>query len=625
MQLEYEHLFILIKILINFYKKYIDIYIHMSNNIIAVSDLEGFNINKYICTGIGSCTGDCTKCTLVNTTLIICGDIMDSTSIDARKEIMENEKIFNLRNIMKIVEDPKIILTLGNRDINKIKCLLLNKLELPMDTHDSNYKLIDSFNKGYLNFEQYNSFVKIYISLKWKEDIINWPIFWQDKEATPYAFPQGEFFLNRFKQIFTESMAAGNMLNSIYLELKNMIELDKSLNISELDKFLNISEDHKAFIVLLIFNRMLQTATVAPAKVAPARDDTKLFHGLLYKLYTRDNTKLCHREEIERTIYLFSHGGLTKQLLNSDRLLNMYGLDKIGNLQERIESINKIYKNKIGSCFDPTDLLLRQNIIFLLALSAPTKTCNEFIEKNLGCGVDFNTELQSPILAGFRNMRQNVYYDKTGKTIYQIFGHQPVGFAATIDLFIEKDAKTYFINLDSTNTFTGTKFNTGDSQSIFKILDGVPSIKSKFNIDITGFQVYIKPSKINTHYISTKIKEDGLGLVEFEKEIREFDDTLERIRKFNNENQFPINFHGINNNIYYFTITNLEIKPPEMFFKSFYILNQTDFDDFLINNNSSQLEPNDQQYIKGNNNGYTKKYLKYKEKYMKLKQELNLI
>jgi hypothetical protein len=624
-------------------------------NTIAISDLEGFDINKYICTGI--CNQENCSCTLDNTNLIICGDIMDSTVSPNPKEVaslelLTTEKIFNLRNIMRIVDDPDIILTLGNRDINKIKCLLLNKLENP-DKSD----LINRFNMGHMNFKEYDNIIKLQ-NLKWSESINNWPIFWANREADEIKYNSDPFFLKRFKEIFTDSMGAGNMLNTIYLELQQMedIIITKKNKLSSDYNYFNFNfnpddgkvlDDHKAFIIFIIFNRMLHNPNLTLSTIY----NTNPFHGLLYKLYSRDNTKLCHYENIDNNIYIYSHGGLTKRLLDTEKINSNLKIiiDNLEEFSERIETnspklfsnkiksipeneltlekkinyINNFYKEIIIKIFNSRDI--KNYIQFLLALSAPTK-CVENINKGTKCNVDeFNTELQSPILAGFRNMRKDVYYE-TGKTIYQIFGHQPVGFAATIDLFTENNAKTYLINLDSTNSFTGTKFNKGNSESIFKIIGGVPSIKSKFNIDIDidididedkkSFKTY-DPNH-HTYYLLKIIEEKTQLVVEgekklvikrktplgknyiskdislrdesilIEKNISEFDDILTKVTKLNQNNtDFVINFHGYSNSFFYFTITNSGIDAEgkfnlvESFNKSFYILNIKDMNSFF--------------------------------------------
>jgi len=659
-------------------------------NTIAISDLEGFDINKYICTGI--CNQENCSCTLDNTNLIICGDIMDSTVSPNTKEVaslelLTTEKIFNLRNIMRIVDDPDIILTLGNRDINKIKCLLLNKLEKP---DKSNYDLINRFNMGHMNFKEYDNIIKL-LNLKWSESINNWPIFWANKSADEIKYNSDPFFLKRFKEIFTDSMGAANMLNTIYLELiamKNIIITEKNKYSSDYNDFNfnpDVTDNHKAFIIFIIFNRMLHKPN--PEGKLITKYNTNPFHGLLYELYSRDNTKLCHYENIGNNIYIYSHGGLTNKLLDNinlkiiiDNLEIKVFSEEIKNislkqltLEEKINYINNFYKEIIKNIFCKSEI--EKNIKFLLALSAPTK-CVENINKGTKCNVDeFDTELQSPILAGFRNMRkkENIYYE-IGKTIYQIFGHQPVGFAATIDLFTENNAKTYLINLDSTNSFTGTKFNKGNSESIFKIIGDVPSIKSKFNIDITSFETY-DPNH-HTYYLlkmgdnrktplgKNYISKDESTIIDesilIEKNISEFDDILTKVTKLNQNNtDFVINFHGYSNSFFYFTITNSGIDTEgkfnlfESFNKSFYILNIKDMNSFFevpsLSHQSSSVKGTQDSLksssVKGTKlppksndnskpspesflnlgNQYKQKYLKYKQKYMKLKQELNLI
>lgn len=567
-------------------------------NIIGISDLEGFNINKYICIG---CTNEaCTTCQIPdNTQLIVCGDIMDSTKIDATTKLMETDKIFNLRNIMKIVENENIIITLGNRDINKIKCLLLNKLNNP-----KNDDLITRFNFGQLNFNDYNKFTQY----NWAEDMDKWPIFWRDAKSKNES--RNGFFYTRVLDIFTESMGAPNMLNSIYLELKEMHQQivtqtnQMSSDYNDFDFKQSITDDHKAFILLIIFNRMLQKNTAGQTIY-----NTHIFDGLLYKFYTRENTFLCHSKIINENIYLFSHGGLTKTLLKKMNFQEIASSLKIlpepiiGNqkntLEEKINYINAFYKKIITNIF--THLQIQENINFLLALSAPTKCGNNILTGDKCKNNEFNTELESPILAGFRNMRK-IIYSEPNKNIYQIFGHQPVGFASTIDLFKINENKNYFINLDSTNSFTGTKLNNSDSVSIFKIINSIPMITSIINIDTSSFTPYDNKhiykllkmieidgkriSPLGTHYKSLDFTSTTIS---FDKNISEFDDILIKITKLNSNNkEFEINFHGYSNNFFYFTITNSGTDATgekfnifESFNKSFYILNINDMNNFF--------------------------------------------
>jgi hypothetical protein len=88
----------------------------------VTSDPEGFNI--FNMTDFNPDSGD---------SLIICGDILDSTFVSKSKDDILNDDIlnaksFNLSNIKNILLHDNINLVFGNRDLNKIKCKYLCKL-----------------------------------------------------------------------------------------------------------------------------------------------------------------------------------------------------------------------------------------------------------------------------------------------------------------------------------------------------------------------------------------------------------------------------------------------------------------------------------------------------------------
>lgn len=140
------------------------------SKIIAISDLEGFDIYSTIPKKCHNCHYlDCNECS--KTRIYICGDLIDSTSSGYLK--IDKDKIFNLHNIFIILKSPKIELILGNRDINKIKCCILNKL-------NGRDKLIDNYNIGNmdLNYNMYNK-LKTILEKKnvWYAPIKNWYTF----------------------------------------------------------------------------------------------------------------------------------------------------------------------------------------------------------------------------------------------------------------------------------------------------------------------------------------------------------------------------------------------------------------------------------------------------------------
>ena len=68
---------------------------------------------------------------LINETLIILGDLIDSTCIGNinKRRSSENKKAFNLQNLQWINDNKNVkkieAVLVGNRDLNKLKCIPL--------------------------------------------------------------------------------------------------------------------------------------------------------------------------------------------------------------------------------------------------------------------------------------------------------------------------------------------------------------------------------------------------------------------------------------------------------------------------------------------------------------------
>ena len=174
--------------------------------------------------------------------LIVCGDILDSTGP------LHNS--FNIRNLIEILNNEKTTLILGNRDINKIKCIKLLKLKntTPLNTpsdrtlYAKNDRLIKSFNNGTIEFSEYSNIVQLleYNYAEWKENILNWPQFWINKESNlnPLRYIHGELF-KRFTDVFIDSLGASSLKDTIIEELN----IKKSLD-----------NNYRAFIVFCVYN-----------------------------------------------------------------------------------------------------------------------------------------------------------------------------------------------------------------------------------------------------------------------------------------------------------------------------------------------------------------------------------
>lgn len=516
----------------------------------ATSDPEGYDILKM--TDFNPNKSD--------NKLIICGDILDSTFIGNISSDYDKlkAKSFNLRNIRNVLLNKNITLVLGNRDLNKIKCMQLCKLSTKKGA--PNNELINKFNNGNidLNKETYEIIFKFIKGNKgpsndetpaspWKiYNMSKWYTFWaeglgkgkewnktmkeyyiDDKGPRPQNYPQP--FLTRFKEIFGKdnvdgTMSADNLLYTIPHELGlSSLNLDRFKQVDYLDYF--------AFIVLAVFNSMLINDGTKPIDnpfVGPVIPNSSSFKGWLYQLYKSDNTNPIYyldgiksSENNKMNLIIFSHGGVTKDLISNPNILDSFinlsnsnkpladilkdsnifyknikkqeggyyddNLEIINvnsfNLKNNLDIINNKFKDILEKIIlEEKENIPTDNMLFMLLMTAPFN-CENFVKKlNLNNETlqtlqtcNLNTSIYSPILPGIASLRNNMFRSNT-VNVYQIIGHSPIGFSNTIDYYEQVSDtvnKTYsvLINLDTSNTFLGTNENKDLNSKSFVVIN----------------------------------------------------------------------------------------------------------------------------------------------------------
>jgi len=498
-------------------------------------------------------------------------------------------------------------------------------------------------------------------------------------------------FLERFNVIFgpdtrVGTMSAQNLLHTIYLELCEMFTyFDKS------EIYKNKShDDYKAFLVLAIFRSMLLTVndyykTYINKNINTEQITSEFFKGWLYKLYTDEKNNVaecleycCNKDHCgfisscescstcHKNIVLLSHGGIPEQLIESFRaeieakteaktkfnkldelkiwlndktdgkltdpskekyggFINNSSNKNIYNNQKSefktyITKMNKIFKDSVKNVLKIDQMPKPdKDMLFLLITAAETNIQTD--------DFTFNSKLYSPIVSGFEEMRKNHYFIQN-TILYQVFGHKPVGYAATVDLFNPDDdikatskststatskskSTTYHITLDTSNTFVGTStHNITDkdmSFNCFYMNDKLFKVYSKIN---ATFRDKLKQFDMTVANIDIDIditKKDSIPSIIYSDDADLSDSLMDKTSDKSNlkylniynliidydlnsytdvfksmidqkliDNQ--INFHGVikdaSSNIKYFIFT---YNVPNSFVNTFYYLNLYDF------------------------------------------------
>ncbi len=638
----------------------------------VLSDPEGFEISApkdntklYIC-------GDITD----STTGIPSLDI----------NTLQTAKSYNLKNIEICKSNKNIKLFFGNRDINKLKVKYLAKLksnsnkindyntgnidlsfttyiELKKDLNKDSPFVVDSMNAWYTFWSD-----GVGAGKKWNEKA--------DYSSNP--------FLVRFNEIFgidnkDGTMSAQNLLYTIPYEVaknNNKIDLNNNTDYyafivlaiyrsmllksdNNSSNYKGNSSNYKGYLYDLFINNDVCACEC---------------------FCNKNNCSDC------RNVYIFSHGGITNKIMQHPELLtnnsnnsfltdfnkyiqmnggsnsvNMFSDIKtplpLKHVKETITYINNTIKKSIKNLLDIDDLQIpNDDMLFLLKLSAPYY-CDIFKSKlkvehksNYNCDPNEAYDLLSPILPGIRIMREEYFFIED-KNVYQFFGHQPNGFGTSIDKFSNGASNSYLINLDVSLSFSSTMNNTSFENTlninmvtiendnikiesninhniniefinnsnidIFNIKNKDPVILNKL---VTDYKELTNP--INTSYLINDVDDILIKFTQLNDKVKELINNDES--KENNDNNVYYNFNGIINNKYILFNISEKSNPKRKHKDTFYVLNRPY--GFKFGKTyyvlSDELFNNQFEKILLENNSYKSKYLKYKQKYLQLKNQL---
>ena len=386
----------------------------------------------------------------------------------------------------------------------------------------------------------------------------------------------------------------------------------------------------------------------------------------------------------ESSTFLFSHGGVSKEIIqfntiqkikniliseNSDitTLKNiitnaqMTGgfykkLDSevvVNDILTPINNFNRSMKEVIQNILKESDMLKPSNDMLVLLIASATFECaalNNKFTAGINCDnvgrLKENSDSLST-MSGIKKLREknNVFFHKNN--LYNIFGHNPNGFGTSISLYERKkqlkkvtrldkvknflkqtvkqeqgDNKTYLVNLDSSNTFIGTSLNASiintelKTSSYIKIHNNDIEMKTHIYIVTTPEQKFDIPTITentdilsgikNTHMVAFNQnsnhftnKETQLTEINIDNTINEQSDIVLRMIKDNNK----IFYHGIVKD--YVSVKDYVIFTYFIggFSKCICIMEKNEFVNYFMKKE------------------YEQKYLKYKAKYMELKNK----
>ena len=310
--------------------------------------------------------------------LIVLGDLLDSAiAVTPSGNILKmgnlaELKSHNLDNLLQCRDNPNIHLMFGNRDLNKLKVLPLTQVSLSTKITNSNINLnkptylIDN-NGNMYDYLTLASLLKQNINDKvWKwtiPDLKHWYPFWKknNSDSAEYKLWQAGRHsesdtvmtcLERFFLIFGAdnkdgTMSAHNLLYCIPYEVLNEQNkkgnaTNKNFNtafpifsdmigktamnlgdyksvLNECNSNLNLMNELElaSALVLIVFMRLL---------MKKKKENNLKYDGLLYDLYTSPRTYFCAFANNTKKLLAFSHGGITKNLLDTkyDKKYNMF-------------------------------------------------------------------------------------------------------------------------------------------------------------------------------------------------------------------------------------------------------------------------------------------------------------
>ncbi len=622
--------------------------------------------------------------------LLICGDILDSTvgvggddtQMPVDGSVGKISKVANLYNIYQITENPQIKLILGNRDLIKLKCIALCKIKYKKGSTE-----INNFNQGNINlsYDTYTEYKNLIKKNEWLANVNNWLPFWNNTtlDSTSgdnynrwhenYNVSTAETpFLDRFNRIFGRDTAKGTMSadNLLYTIPMEIFEIPSQNNQNYLYKTVvnklgsefttnmkDIAKDYLAFIVISVFNAGFNNYDKKNKDYKSFDENENLtdtyINGLFYRFFNEVGKKInfLGYADLENKLYLFSHGGITADLINNPDVEELKKIihtnkDKITNIQHggATDTNNSFDKqtivNALKTCNDALCELVQnyingdnsfyicikniiqnnidlakqtyippENILLLLSLSALYKPDNKEL-----------FVLRSPINPGVVNMltSPNGGFVCSDAELTQIFGHIPKGFGPTFFTLHNKenDRKSYIINLDMSQSFKyfgnagKTDVKVGYNQAEFKLFytldfSKLTQINDKPSLEQIIYKNENQKDVDNGKYIVIGKEEDD-KIFKINTNIKDMFEKAENIQTSLN-GKIPqknvILYHGFDQkkNVHIFSLS-----------------------DGITSHNKVLVlyKENESSGSSGQQGGYYEKYMKYKAKYIALKNRM---
>jgi hypothetical protein len=472
----------------------------------AISDPEGFNLYSLL-------NPLCDK----TAPIVVCGDLIDSTMI-INNDTLKKLKSFNLFNIHEVIKpNSNVILTLGNRDLNKIKCRYLCKLDETV--FNARKDLVNQFNNGTIDLSVNNCNLLTQGCanevMPWTHKMKNWYTFWNPGNPNPIRdfkefdnnyCKENDMFHKRFVDIFGAdggkgTMSADKLLETIPYELfGEYYSINPTI----------FTNNYKAFIVLAVFKSMMineipkfdakfDNSGVFVKNPPTTTINTSLFKGWLCKMY--EKSVMCLASVVKDNIFLFSHAGMPVEegILNKLREHSQSKLTEqttngiLTDISKRTLSKETKDKRWLLSGGTPvlddsqklTNIVEKYNMYFKDILITP------IVVNNDGSSEGIPTDIMIQLLAytsGYSNETKKYssasgpvnlidywkvtknHYSISDKKVHQIHGHSPQGFGCDITPLIDEYDKFYgsIVNLDNSNTFMSNNRRQYGDDSINK-------------------------------------------------------------------------------------------------------------------------------------------------------------
>lgn len=522
-----------------------------------------------------------------NRAIVFTGDLIDRGKMSIR----------NLKNMLKLKTDNEthVVLTCGNRDLNKIRCyqefaveaikdILMYKKKDSLGTPAEIFiYIINRYNQGDFEFKYPATHIEQYVNLKgiWgkygQTPEIDFAVDYPDdlKKRVAYIYEntfgspnQVAFFIEEFEELFE--------IHSYYFNTKNAkITEDNKVEKNKLHK----TEFYEKYIHLFIITMNMIMGKrwdnyIIDNKVIDAFEDYK-------GLYIRYLEK-CHimsKITIGDKLIITSHSGIPyhdttgsfiipreigkkfdddlfdKDLFDNINIENIAFLNS--ELTNFLTDFNKNFNitNKVGSKF-----LFEENFKKYIAMTGSClNECNKHIKDEKQktiisqlspiVGSDSLTNKgplkyrEEPIIL---DCRFNKY-----KKIYHIFAHQPAGLLPSFSKVENKESEqmTYHIDLDISKAENSRGISNKISYVYLKITNDDHRFVGKTETDKIKFYDLSKDSK--TQIFNGKEKNEAISIPQYNISLDDYGIMYKKYYSSDRKATYDIILHSTDNITYY--------------------------------------------------------------------------